>query len=65
VGELEIADIRSQVALSLKTDFENFSVFKPAAHQAKSVNKMLDQLIAWSGTLKNLRETKSINTQVE
>jgi NAD(P)H-dependent FMN reductase len=58
VGELEIADVRSQVALSLKTDFKDFSVFKPAAHQAKSVNKMLDQVIAWSGALKNLRETK-------
>jgi NAD(P)H-dependent FMN reductase len=58
VGELEIADVRSQVALSLKTDFKDFSVFKPAAHQAKSVNKMLDQVIAWSGALKNLREIK-------
>jgi hypothetical protein len=55
---LEIADVRSQVALSLRTDFEDFSVFKPAAHQAKSVNKMLDQTIAWSGALKNLRENK-------
>jgi NAD(P)H-dependent FMN reductase len=63
VGELEIADVRSQVALSLKTDFENFSVFKPAAHQAESVNKMLDQTIAWSGALKNLREAKIKNNE--
>jgi NAD(P)H-dependent FMN reductase len=63
LGELEIADVRSQVALSLKTDFEDFSVLKPAAHQAKSVNKMLDQLIAWSGALKNLRETKIKNNE--
>jgi hypothetical protein len=63
VSELEIAHVRSQVALSLKTDFENFSVFKPAAHQAKSVHKMLDQLIAWSGALKNLRETKVKNLE--
>lgn len=61
VSELEIAHVRSQVALSLKTDFEDFSVFKPAAHQVKSVNKMLDQTIAWSGALKNLRETKIKN----
>jgi NAD(P)H-dependent FMN reductase len=63
VSELEIAHVRSQVALSLKTDFEDFSVFKPAAHQAKSVNKMLDQLIAWSGALKNLREAKTKNNK--
>ncbi len=63
VGELEIADVRSQVALSLKTDFEDFTVFKPAAHQAQSVNKMLDQVIDWSGALKNLREAKIKNNE--
>jgi hypothetical protein len=29
-GELQMADVRNQVALLLFTDFENFSVFKPA-----------------------------------
>ena len=33
--------------LSLYTDFENFSVFKPAPQQKKSVNAMLDHVIAW------------------
>src|ERR1700755_1018469 len=28
-GELQMADVRAQVQLSLFTDFENFSVFKP------------------------------------
>jgi hypothetical protein len=37
------------------TDFENFSVFKPAEHHEKSVNAMLDQLVAWAGALKSLR----------
>ena len=32
-GELQMADVRTQVALSLFTDFENFSVFKPGQHQ--------------------------------
>src|SRR6195952_3911648 len=31
VGELQIADVRAQVAFSLMTDFENYSVFRPAA----------------------------------
>jgi NAD(P)H-dependent FMN reductase len=57
MGELQIADVRSQVALSLFTDFENFSVFKPASHHEKSVNGMLDQVIAWGGALKSLRTT--------
>jgi len=38
------------------TDFENFSVFKPGARHEKSVNDMFDQVIAWGGALKTLRE---------
>lgn len=55
MAELQVADVRAQVGLSLFTDFENFSVFKPADHQVDSVNAMLDQVIAWSGALKPLR----------
>src|SRR5881296_3284318 len=56
MGELQIADVRSQVALSLYTDFENFSTFKPAPRHEASVNAMLDQVIAWGGALKTLRQ---------
>ena len=59
MGELQIADVRAQVGLSLYTDFENFSVFKPAPKQEKSVNAMLDQVIAWGGALKTLREKQA------
>ncbi|MEX8520182.1 MAG: NADPH-dependent FMN reductase [Leptothrix sp. (in: b-proteobacteria)] len=55
MGELQVADVRAQVALSLFTDFENFSVFKPAPHHEKSVHAMLDQLVAWGGAMKTLR----------
>ncbi len=55
MGELMVADVRAQVALSLYTDFENFSVFKPAPHQEKSVHDVLDQVIAWGGALRSLR----------
>jgi NAD(P)H-dependent FMN reductase len=55
MGELQIADVRNQVALSLFTDFENYSIFKPADLHIASVDAMLDQLIAWSGALKVLR----------
>jgi NAD(P)H-dependent FMN reductase len=54
-GELQIADVRAQVALSLFTDFENFTTFKPAAMHEKSVSAMLDQVVAWGGALKTLR----------
>jgi NAD(P)H-dependent FMN reductase len=56
MGELQVAVVRSQVMFSLFTDFENMSLFKPAAHHEKSVEAMLDQVIAWGGALKMLRK---------
>ena len=55
MGELQVADVRAQVALSLYTDFENFSTFKPAPMHEKSVTTVLNQVIAWGGALKTLR----------
>jgi NAD(P)H-dependent FMN reductase len=54
-GVLKIADVSAEVGISLFTDFENFSVFKPAPNREAEVNNMLDQVIAWSGALKTLR----------
>ena len=51
-----LAPPRNQVLLSMLNDFENFSVFKPDARHEKSVNEMFDQVIAWGGALKALRE---------
>lgn len=58
MAELKVADVRAQVTLSLFTDFENFRTFQPALHQEKSVNAMLDEVIAWGGALKALRENQ-------
>ena len=51
--------MRNQGLLSMFADFENFSVFKPDAHHEKSVNAMFDQVIAWGGALKTLREKQA------
>ncbi|HAM25263.1 MAG TPA: NADPH-dependent FMN reductase [Microbacteriaceae bacterium] len=56
VGELQIADVRAQVALSLATDFENYHVFTPQAQRAVQLGTVLDQTVAWAGALKPLRE---------
>ena len=56
MAEVQVATVRNQVALSLFTDFENYTNFKPAKHQEKSLNQMLDQLVAWSGAMKSLRK---------
>jgi hypothetical protein len=59
MGELQVADVKAQVGLSMFTDFENFTVFKPAPQQEKSVNPMLNQVIAWGGALKSLRKKQA------
>lgn len=56
MGELMVADVRKQVMLSLFTDFENMSQFKPRPQHEQSLNEMLDQVIAWSVALKTVRE---------
>jgi NAD(P)H-dependent FMN reductase len=56
MGELMVADVRAQVALSLFTDFENFSTFKPAPMQQQALRAMLDQVVAWGSALKPLRQ---------
>jgi NAD(P)H-dependent FMN reductase len=58
MAELQIADVREQVALSLITDFENYSVFKPASYHEPKLNKLLDQLISWGLAMKQVREKK-------
>ena len=55
MAELQIADVRAQVMLSLFTDFENFSTFKPAASHEKALNTMLDQVIAWGSAMRTMR----------
>ena len=55
MGELQVADVRAQVMLSLFTDFENFSEFKPHQRHEASVSGMLDQVVAWGGALRTLR----------
>ncbi|MGM0775805.1 MAG: NADPH-dependent FMN reductase [Bacillota bacterium] len=55
MGELMIADVRVHPTLSLFTDFENGTVFKPQDLHLDNVNAMIDQVISWSGALKKIR----------
>jgi len=56
MGEIKVAAVRQAVLLSLFTDFENMSTFKPAPVQEKAVNTMLDEVVAWGTALKSVRE---------
>ncbi len=55
MAEVQIATVRAQVMLSLATDFENYSIFKPAARHTDSVKIMLDQVVAWGTALRTVR----------
>jgi NAD(P)H-dependent FMN reductase len=55
MAELQVADVRAQVALSLFTDFENFSNFAPAPHHEPALGVVLDQVLAWSTALAEVR----------
>ena len=59
-SELQMADVRQQVALSLITEFENFSVFTPSEYSAQALTTLLDQVIAWSTALAPLREPRPV-----
>ena len=54
-GELSLADVRTNVALSAFTDFENFSVLAPGPHQAQALERLFDEVITWSQALAPLR----------
>jgi NAD(P)H-dependent FMN reductase len=60
MGELMVADVRQAVMLSLATDFENYTTFKPQAHHERSVNTMLDQVVRWSGAMQAVRSAAAV-----
>jgi NAD(P)H-dependent FMN reductase len=55
LSECQVAHVRAQVMLSLMTDFENFSVFKPHPRHEAAVATMLDQLATWADAMKMVR----------
>ena len=59
MGELKVADVRSQVTLSLADDWQDYTdptSFTPSVGQEPSVTAMLDELLAWGAALRTLRE---------
>jgi NAD(P)H-dependent FMN reductase len=60
MAELQVATVRAQVALSLFTDFENFSSFHPAAQHESALTALLDQLVSWSQAMRSVREQEAL-----
>jgi NAD(P)H-dependent FMN reductase len=55
LAEVNVATVRAQVLLSIRHDFEHYTVFKPHPDHVKAVGTVLDQVLAWGGALKPLR----------
>ncbi len=55
LGELQIADVRSHVLLSLFHDFEQFKTFKPQSLHQTNMDALLKQVNAWGQALKTIR----------
>lgn len=59
LAEVMVATVRAQVMLSMFTDFEHFTTFKPDPRHEGEVQTMLDQVIAWGGALRTLRSPEA------
>ena len=62
MAEVMVATVRASVLLSLLTDFENFRIFKPNPQHEKELHALLDQIVAWGGALKALRQQEAEET---
>ncbi len=56
MGELRVADVRAQVALSLFEEFGDDDGFAPHERRDSELDRLLDQLVAWAGALREVRE---------
>jgi NAD(P)H-dependent FMN reductase len=63
LSELQVAHVRNAVALSLFTDFENFSMLTPTEPSTASVDPMLDQLIRWTRAMEAVRAGEFDDTE--
>lgn len=60
MGELQVATVRTQMAFNLRSDFENFKIFKPAAYHEKTMNLLFDQVISWGSAIRKVRTGESL-----
>jgi NAD(P)H-dependent FMN reductase len=55
LGELQVADVRGHVALSMTLDFEGWATFKPRPIHKQNMEQLLTQLHQWGKALKSTR----------
>ncbi|MFB7252517.1 NADPH-dependent FMN reductase [Microbacterium sp. NPDC056234] len=52
---LDVATVKSQLSLSLATDFEAFSTFTPSARHQAVLTQVIGEVVSWSEALEPLR----------
>jgi NAD(P)H-dependent FMN reductase len=60
LGELQIADVRQQLALSLIHDFEGFRTFTPGEQHLTHLQALVSQLESWTAAMQGVREAKLV-----
>ena len=58
-GELQLADVRTQVGLSLFDDFEEYTRFAPRELHAAQLSALVDEVATWAGALRAVRAAKA------
>ena len=53
-----MADVRTNVAPSMFTDFVNFTDLQPGDYQVQALGTLMDEVIAWSNALAPLRAVR-------
>jgi len=56
MGEVQIADVREQLLLSLASDFESYHTFQPTETHESKLNTVIDQIESWAEALKAVRK---------
>jgi NAD(P)H-dependent FMN reductase len=59
LGEVQVADVRSHVALSLMDDVRD-GIVVPREHHERKLDALLDQLVAWGAALRTVREPAGV-----
>jgi NAD(P)H-dependent FMN reductase len=60
MAECQVATVREQVMLSLRTDFVNYKEFKPESFHLKKLDSVFDQVIEWGEVMKETRPGASV-----
>jgi NAD(P)H-dependent FMN reductase len=64
MGGIEVADVKTQLSLFLRSDFENYHVFKPTSFHEHTLHKMLDEVILWGNALQSIRAPENVTVSL-